>query len=312
MHVYRIGSRIAVHTPAKLNLFFEVLSKRTDGFHEIETLMVPISLYDSLTFDPQPSGRVMLDCRWAGQQSGKVDLESPADSSHGDPTSLGVLPPEAENLALRAALLLRERAGVEAAASMSLVKRIPAAAGLGGGSSDAAAALLAANLGWKLNWSRARLMELAAELGSDVPFFLAGGAAICRGRGEKIEPVGQLGALFGVVVRPPAGLSTAQVYAHCRPGRPVRSAAPLVGALRSGDLRRLKPLMHNTLEAAAVELCPWIGRLQHEFSRLNCVAAQMSGSGTSYFAICRHASHARRVAGQLRSRGVGRVYAVRL
>jgi 4-diphosphocytidyl-2-C-methyl-D-erythritol kinase len=297
MHVYRSDTRVAVQAPAKLNLFFEVLGKRNDGFHEIETLMVPINLYDSLTFSPDPSGRISLHCRWARTA---------------DAAALGELPASAENLATKAAVLLRERAGISTGARMRLVKRIPSAAGLGGGSSDAAAALLAANSGWKVNWSTERLMVLAAELGSDVPFFLAGGAAICRGRGEVVEPVGRLGTLFGVVVRPPVGLNTAEVYRHCRPGRPACSVQPLVRAMRRGDFGRLKSLMHNRLEEAAEGLCPWVGRLQHEFARLNCVAAQMSGSGTSYFAICHHAQHARRVAGRLRSRGVGRVYAVRL
>jgi 4-diphosphocytidyl-2-C-methyl-D-erythritol kinase len=310
MRVHRQDASITVQAPAKLNLFFEVIAKRSDGFHEIESLMVPVSLYDSLMFRAEPEhasqrqdsaqtlGGVTLECHWAGDQKSAVGL--------------GVLPPAAENLATRAVLLLRGRAGIQQGCSMRLIKRIPSAAGLGGGSSDAAAALLAANIGWRLDWPRERLMELAAELGSDVPFFLAGGAAVCRGRGERIEPVGQLGCLHGVIVRPPEGLSTARVYGHCRPGRPSRSVQPLVAALRRGDLRRMRELVFNRLEEAAVDLCPWIGRLQQEFAQLNCVAAQMSGSGTSYFAICQHARHARHVAGRLRCRGVGRVYAVRL
>ena len=116
---------------------------------------------------------IALDCRWAGSANLK--------------TSLGTLPPAAENLATRAAVLLRRRAGVTAGATIRLLKRIPSAAGLGGGSSDAAATLLAGNLAWKIDWPRERLIELAAELGSDVPFFLSGGAAICRGRGELVE-----------------------------------------------------------------------------------------------------------------------------
>ncbi len=334
MHVYRSNARVAVLAPAKLNLFFEVLGKRNDGFHEIETLMVPISLSDSLSFSPDSSGRISLDCRWAGQHSPR-EQEPPRDphppkkqpppnetqtvserpraaDSSSSAESLGALPPEADNLATKAAALLRERAGIGAGAKMRLIKRIPAAAGLGGGSSDAAAALLAANIGWKLDWPIERLMDLAGELGSDVPFFLAGGAAICRGRGEIVEPVGRLGALYGVVVRPPVGLNTALVYRHCQPGRPARHVEPLLRALRRADLGRLKSLMHNRLEDAAVELCPWVRRLQKEFGRLNCVATQMSGSGTSYFAICHQARHARRVAGRLRSRGVGRVYTVRM
>src|SRR5205823_2480704 len=123
--------------------------------------------------------------------------------------ALGELPQEADNLVTRAMQMLRSQAHVAAGARVQLLKRIPSAAGLGGGSSDAAAALVAANAGWELNWPQAELAALAARLGSDVPFFLGHGPALCRGRGEQIEPVGGLGCLHFVLVRPPAGLSTA-------------------------------------------------------------------------------------------------------
>jgi 4-diphosphocytidyl-2-C-methyl-D-erythritol kinase len=318
MRVQREATYIRVETPAKLNLFFEVLGKRIDGFHEIETLMVPINLFDSLTFTPHFSGafppgafwpppaqssrlpvvdEIALDCRWAGSANSK--------------TALGTLPPAADNLAVRAAILLRRRAGVTAGATICLLKRIPSAAGLGGGSSDAAATLLAGNLAWRIDWPRERLVELAAELGSDVPFFLNGGAAICRGRGEQVESLARIDRLYAVVVHPPEGLSTAQVYARCTPGQPPRSVAPLVAALRRGDLGQVGRWIYNRLEQPAAEISAWIGRLGREFARLGCAGAQMSGSGTSYFGICHHALHARHVAGRLRALGIGRVYAVR-
>jgi 4-diphosphocytidyl-2-C-methyl-D-erythritol kinase len=214
-------------------------------------------------------------------------------------------------LALRAAQLLRTRAGVEAGIGLKLVKRIPSAAGMGGGSSDAAAALLAANQIWRLGWSRAKLAELAAELGSDVPFFLDGKAAICRGRGERIEPVANLLPLNFVVVRPPQGLSTADVYARCQVPPEPRSAAPLVEALRAGDTRKLNRFVYNRLQGPAESLLPWIARVRREFAAQDCLADQLTGSGSAYFGICRHARHARRVAGRLRARGLGHVYSVR-
>jgi 4-diphosphocytidyl-2-C-methyl-D-erythritol kinase len=112
------------------------------------------------------------------------------------------------------------------------------------------------------------------------------------------------------VVRPPSGLSTAAVYANCRPAHPPREAEPLALALARGDTRRLGSLMQNRLEPAAALLSPWIARLGREFARQDCLAAQMSGSGSAYFGICRHARHARRVARRLRARDIGRVYAV--
>lgn len=297
MIVYRQATSAVVWAPAKLNLFFEVLARRSDGFHEIETLMVPISLYDTLYAWPDSRGEVRLDCRWAAAFSASE--------------ALGRLPPEHENLATRAVRLLKTRAGVDAGLAMRLVKRIPSASGLGGGSSDAAAALLAANEIWRLGWTRSALAELAAELGSDVPFFLVGGAAIGRGRGERLEAVANLLPLHFVVVRPPEGLSTAAVYARCQVASAPAKLPPLVEALRGGDTRKLRSLVHNRLEGAADTLSPWIGRVRRELARHDCLAAQMSGSGTAYFGICRHARHARRVGGRLQARGLGRVYSVR-
>jgi 4-diphosphocytidyl-2-C-methyl-D-erythritol kinase len=315
MRLQRNATYIQIEAPAKLNLFFEVLEKRSDGFHEIETLMAPTNLSDTLMFAPEqasaaqhhvaggrPSpGEILLECRWADPGVAIAD---------GVACKLGTLPPPAENLVVRAAELLRRRAGVTAGATIRLLKRIPAAAGLGGGSSDAAAALVAGNLGWGIDWPHERLAELATELGSDVPFFLQDGAAICRGRGERIEPIGGLSRLHVVVARPPEGLSTAEVYRRCAPGKSQRAVEPLIDALRRGDLRKLGRLIYNRLEEPAAELSDWVARLKSEFAQLGCLAAQMSGSGTSYFGLCHHGVHARQVAGRLRARGVGRVYAL--
>lgn len=310
MEVHRSATEITVLAPAKLNLSFEVLAKRLDGFHEIESLMVPIGLYDILRFRPGPAGTdacgsVRLECRWADDVLRRGRALEPDDPE----AYCGKLPPMEQNLAWRALERLRDRAGVTQGADVELIKRIPAAAGLGGGSSDAAAALVAGNLGWNLHWPLERLSALAAELGSDVPFFLHGSAAICRGRGEQIEPVARLGALHFVLIRPGAGLSTAQVYGRCRPGSRAESLR-LVRALQGGDLRTAAGLFGNRLEPAAEQLSDWPGRLRGEFSRLDCVAAQMSGSGTSYFGLGRHARHARRQGRRLDARRLGSVVAV--
>lgn len=293
-----------VWAPAKLNLFLEVLAKRADGFHEIETLMVPINLYDTLYFSVDPNNRkesgerIELHCGWA----------SPAAL----PAACAGAPlPEGErNSVVRALELLRQRCGIRRGATVRLIKRIPVAAGLAGGSSDAAAALVAGNLGWKLGLSAEALADLAGEVGSDVPFFLQHAAAICRGRGERIEPCARLTGLHFVVVYPPAGLGTADVYRGCRPAEVPRPAHALVEALwqRRSSAGRL---LHNGLEPAAARLSPWIPRLEQEFARQDVLGARMSGSGTSYFGLCRSAGHARRVAGRLRTRGLGHVYAAR-
>ena len=299
MLLHRSPSGWVVQAPAKLNLFFEVLGKRDDGYHEIETLVYPINLYDTLYFKEDSSGRIKLECQ---RVSG---TREPMGSG------LGEVPPGTDNLAFRGAQLLRERTTLRRGAVVRLVKRIPSAAGLGGGSSDAAAALAAANAAWGLGWSSDRLGRLGAELGSDVPFFFARGPAVCRGRGEKVEPAAGLGMLHFVVVRPPAGLSTADVYRACRPAERPRPSAPLLEALVRGDLPAAGRLLFNRLESAAEKLSPWIDRVRRELASLDCLGQRMSGSGTCYFGLCRHARHARRAARRLRARGIGIAFAVR-
>lgn len=296
MQVHRLPSSLVIQAPAKLNLFFEVLGKRNDGYHEIETLVTPISLFDTLHFRVDPTGLLRLTCE------------------QGNPARSGFQPNElpqgADNLVVRALELLRSRAGIRSGAAVHLVKRIPSAAGLGGGSSDAAAALMVANEGWDLGWPKQRLAELGAELGSDVPLFFARGPAVCRGRGEIVEPFAALGSLHFVVVRPPAGLSTAAVYRVCRPGAPPRRVEPLVDALRRGCVGKAGRLMFNRLQSAAETLSPWIERLGRALQDMDCLGHQMSGSGSCYFGVCRHAAHARRVAKRLEANGVGIAFAV--
>jgi len=304
MYVGQSGPDVEVWAPAKLNLLLEVLSKRHDGLHEIVTVMTAVSVFDTLYFAAISEGHVALVCNWASALWG----QNVSESSGGHGNALGDLPEGADNIVTRAVQLLRDRAGIKSGARVRLVKRIPSAAGLGGASSDAAAALVAANVGWKLGWSRDRLLPLAAELGSDVPFFLGPGAAVCRGRGERIEPVLGLGKWHFVVVRPPEGLSTPEVYRRCQPGDRGADVQPLLKALRRGDRAAVGRLLVNRLEEAAEPLSPWIGRLRHEFRRTDCPGHQMSGSGSSYFGVCRHARHARRVAARLRGRNVGRVF----
>ena len=298
MHVRSTDAGLEVLAPAKLNLFLEVLGKRSDGFHEIETLMYPVAVYDTLVFRDEPAGEVRLAC----QVHGHDRSDRPAASEQ--------LPEGGDNLVVRAVELVRRHCRVTHGANLRLVKRIPMAAGMAGGSSDAAAALFAANRVWRLGLSRDELATLAAELGSDIPFFLYGCPAVCRGRGEIIEPVGGLGALHFVVAKPPAGLSTADVYRACRASHEPRRVGGLLAALRQGALAGAAGYLHNALQAAAEALSPWIVRLAYEFGQLDFLGHRMSGSGTSYFGLCRHARHARRLAACLRARGVGRVYAV--
>jgi 4-diphosphocytidyl-2-C-methyl-D-erythritol kinase len=299
MYIQKSSSGVVVQAPAKLNLFFEVLGKREDGYHEVETLVTPVDLYDTLYFAERGDGQVRLSCCRASGRGG----------TGGD--CLADLPEGSENLVVRAVELLRRRSGERRGASLRLVKRIPTAAGLGGGSSDAAAALAAANAGWGLGWSGEELAQLGAELGSDVPLFFAQGPALCRGRGERVAPVAALGAWHFVLVRPPEGLSTAAVYRACTPAQESRDPSPLLEALSRGALAEAGRAMFNRLEPAAETLCPWIRRLRAEFEDSDCAGHQMSGSGTCYFGLCRHARHARRIARRLQAKRLGMALAVR-
>jgi 4-diphosphocytidyl-2-C-methyl-D-erythritol kinase len=313
MFVCETATHVLVHTPAKLNLFLEILARRADGFHEIETLMGAVTIFDTLEFAPRSEGELRLSCRWAGGMTARARREHswPAAGDATCPTPrdvVGDLPQGELNLVHRAVARLRARSAVSYGADIRLIKRIPSAAGLGGASSDAAAALVAANVAWKLGWSRELLAELAAELGSDIPFFLDRGFAICRGRGERVEPVS--GSRWHVVVvRPPVGMSTAEVYRHWQAGAPRSDVRRLQTSLAASDWRSARKQLVNRLEEPAASLTPWIGKLTAALTRVGCLAGQMSGSGSSYFGLCRHARQARRVASRLRARSIGAAFA---
>jgi 4-diphosphocytidyl-2-C-methyl-D-erythritol kinase len=308
MRIREQGGDVEILAPAKVNLFLEVLGRRADGFHELETLLWPVAMYDTLAFrTDETSAEITLECSWGPYPSSRVSTGNGAQGSQA--LRLEELPEGSDNLVVRAIRLLRERAGVRRGARLRLVKRIPLSAGLAGGSSNAAAALVAANLGWGLGWPRSALGQIAAELGSDVPFFLAGGPAVCRGRGEQVELVAHRMLLHLVIVRPPVGLSTADVYRACLPARDPRPLSPLLQALGAGNVAKVGRLLHNRLQPAAASLCPWIDRLAREFARLNTAGHQMSGSGSSYFGLCHDARQARRAAQQLRERGFHQVFA---
>ena len=301
MRMSRSGTSWIVHTPAKLNLFLEVLGKRSDGFHELETVIAAVDLYDTLIFTEEPTEEVTLRCFDAGcalQQD---------DASKVFPKT-GV-PDGRDNLAVKAAELIRSQTGIRRGIRMELFKRIPTAAGLAGGSSDAAAVLFALNRIWNLGLGRDELQKLASTIGSDVSFFLSSAsAAVCRGRGEVILPIRPPFRLSFVIAKPRSGLSTADVYRQCRPVNSPRGAGSLIASLQQGDLNTAGRLMFNSLQAPAAELNSDVRRLDAMFSQLPLVGHMMSGSGTAWFGVCRHRQEARTAAARLRALGPGRVF----
>jgi len=255
-------------SPCKVNLLLNILGPRADGFHELETVLYPIRVFDRLSFARGGRG-IELSCTAPG------------------------LPTDARNLVYRAAAMFLEAAKIKDGVRLGLEKNIPLAAGLGGGSGNAATTLLGLNELFGGPLAPERLGLIAASLGSDVPFFLQRQPALATGRGEQIEPLGEFPVLRGasfLLVHPGFGIATAWAYQQlarfpaARNGRPGR-AQKLVGLLRAGDLQAAGAEFYNSLEAPALEKYPLLALFQ-EFLRANGAAATlMSGSGSTTFAV---------------------------
>ena len=265
------GPVLVCLAPAKINLALEILGRRPDGYHEIISVVQMVGLYDRLEVAPADQLRFSCD---------RADLAGE------------------NNLVVRAARLLRAATGCRRGAQVTLSKRIPVAAGLGGGSSDAAAALVALNQLWSLHLSTADLLAFAAKLGSDVPLFLAGPTALLTGRGEQVQPLPSLTRRWIVLARPSLGLATASVY------RALTAAAfsdgkrtcRLAGAVGAGPESGWERFLTNSLEPTAMTLCPAMAPLRRSLADLGVGAVQMSGSGPTVFALCQSEREARQVA----------------
>ncbi|MCA9255677.1 MAG: 4-(cytidine 5'-diphospho)-2-C-methyl-D-erythritol kinase, partial [Phycisphaerales bacterium] len=233
--------------------------RRPDGFHELESWVAFIDCHDDLWIERSTSFRLEVE----------NDEEIPTDD---------------RNLAHRATHALAEEAGVNAGALIRLHKRIPAGAGLGGGSADAAACLIGLNHLWRLGLSRDKLAAIGAGIGSDVPLFFHGGQLVMRGRGELIEPQQRALAGWVALICPPLHVSTAEVYAaHARSGR--SGAATRPWELEPLSCEQVAPQLFNDLELAAFEVAPALGRLHDRLDGLNGKSVRVTGSGAAMFAL---------------------------
>jgi 4-diphosphocytidyl-2-C-methyl-D-erythritol kinase len=251
----------------KINLLLNILGRRPDGFHELETILQPVPLFDEIELSRNGSG---------------IQLTTDHPS----------LPCDDSNLMVKAARAFFEVAGMAPAVTLRLAKRVPMEAGLGGGSANAATTLLGLNELFDSPLTAGQLHEAAARLGSDVPFFLQGNPALATGRGERIEPLAPFPALRGLtllLVHPGFGISTAWAYRSLarfpdalngRPGR----AGELIRALNRSDSPDWGRLLYNSLEAPAFWKYPILGLYVEEFKSRGAVAAMMSGSGSTVFA----------------------------
>lgn len=269
MQIRRFGEFWEARSPAKLNLFFEILGRRADGFHDIETVMVPLGLFDRIRFAPSNDGNITLSVRHDRRLNSAVPIGR-------------------ENLIVGALEMLRSQSGIGNGMAVELFKKIPSQAGLGGASGNAAAALLAGNRIWNLNWPLERLRELAASLGSDIAFFIGNGLAKCTGRGEQVHSLNYRCRLNVVVAKPPFGLSTAAIYARSVvPTQPISSTSLLRG-LATGRAVSVGRSLFNRLEQCACAAESKLERLRSAFARTNPIGHQLTGSGSCWFGIYRN------------------------
>jgi 4-diphosphocytidyl-2-C-methyl-D-erythritol kinase len=286
------GDAVTARAPAKVNVHLGVGPLRSDGFHEVHTVYLAVSLFDTVTVRPAAG----LSLTLAGEGAGEV------------PTDRG-------NLVWRAAELLAAHAGIAPDAAIEVTKTIPAAAGLAGGSADAAAALVALDALWDLRTGRPQLAALAAQLGSDVPFSLLGGVALGAGRGEQLTPALARRQWHWVLGIAADGLSTPAVYAELdrlrAAGRlPQDSSLPdpgrVIAALRSGPAEALAAALGNDLQAAAVSLRPDLRRALRAAADAGAAGVLVSGSGPTVAALTPDEDGAVRLAAALAAEGVFR------
>jgi 4-diphosphocytidyl-2-C-methyl-D-erythritol kinase len=263
---------------AKVNLTLNVLGERSDGYHEIESVIHTIALHDSITL------------REAGSGVEVVVTNGGAPSDH-------------RNLVVRAAQLLRETFGVERNVQIELTKRVPTAAGLGGGSADAAVTLLGLVQMWKLRLDGRELLALGGKLGSDVPFFLEGGAAVARGRGERLAFLPPLPATWVVLARPRVDVKTEWAYRQLSPAavttRP--DTGGMIEAVKREDVREVGRLLCNVFEELIVATHPVVAELKARILKGEAYGAALSGTGPTVFGLMANEAAARKVANDLQA-----------
>jgi 4-diphosphocytidyl-2-C-methyl-D-erythritol kinase len=284
-----VTATVTVRVPAKVNVQLAVGAARPDGFHDLANVFLAVGLHDEVT--ATPADELRITC--SGPDAGQVPLDR-------------------TNLAARAALALAERYGLAPDVHLHITKDIPVAGGMAGGSADAAGALVACDALWGTNAPRDELLAICAELGSDVPFSLVGGAALGTGRGERLRPLEVGGSFHWVFAVADGGLSTPAVYrefdrltAGLAVPEPVASQE-LLDALAKGDATALAAAVSNDLQPAALSLFPALTDTLAAGRSAGALAGLVSGSGPTTAFLARDAESAGAVAGALRASGTCR------
>ncbi len=264
---------------AKVNLALNVLQRRDDGFHEVETVLHTIALHDEITL----------------RESGEGIRVIAADG--------GAVPTGPDSLVYKAAAMLREQHGIQRPVEIEIRKHIPVAAGLGGGSADAATVLMGLAQMWKLRLDGRALRALAAHLGSDIPFFLEGGAAVARGRGERVQALRPLPATWVVLARPQVPVLTEWAYRRIRPGEIMErpDIAQLLEAMARRDVPAVGRLLGNVFEPLIAAEHPIVAEVKSVILRGEAYGATMSGTGPSVFGLMANEAAARRVGENLKT-----------
>lgn len=296
---------VRVQAPGKINVSLRVGPPRDDGYHSVASIYLAVSLYEEVAATSVPGDGITVSMK-------------PADPQHfgsgptGGQEQEANVPLDAGNLAVRAAAALQHAAQVGDGVHLELVKRVPVAGGMGGGSADAAAALVACNALWDCGLEAESLSRIAAGIGADVPFALLGGAAVGLGIGERLTPAPATGLFHWVLVPTPAGLSTPRVYAELDRIRAeagvdvVEPAADanVLRALESGDPATLAEVLNNDLEPAALALAPPLADILAQGKRHGALAALVSGSGPTVAFLGSGAEDAVRLAHSLTRNGL--------
>lgn len=277
-------NRILIASPAKLNLFLELHRRRDDGFHELETVMTQLGLFDFLLFDRTDNDAFEL----------KVQTNRRLKHQ--------IVPSDESNLVISTLRLMRDLAGCGSGAAIRLFKNIPVQAGMGGASGNAAAAILAANRMWGLRWPMRKLMSIASQIGSDVAFFLGDSLSRCTGKGEKVHNLSTTCRFNIVVAQPSTGMSTGEIYSQCQvPEQPIRSRR-ILDSLKSGNPTSVGNAMFNRLECFAEKVSDDVAKMRNQFQKTSCLGHQLTGSGSCYFGIYRNRRTMRAAARILASR----------
>jgi 4-diphosphocytidyl-2-C-methyl-D-erythritol kinase len=269
--------KIKIQAPAKINLYLEITGKRADGYHNLETIMQTVSLYDEISVENAASG-IILECD---------NKEIPADGS---------------NIVCKAAAAVKSRFNIEKGIKITLKKVIPAGAGLGGGSSDAAATLKALVKLWNIKTDKTELEKIAAGLGADVPFFLTGGAALCEGIGEIVTPLANIEKMPIILVNPGFGVPTPSVYKNVKfPLTKTRKIHTIKKLICGGSFNKNDASIccFNRLEEFVFPSYPEIAKMKSIMADLGC-ASLMSGSGATVFGIFGSESQSETIKSKLR------------